>query len=109
VVHLEDVTVATPNYSTVLVEKLGLELAPGGSLLVMGPSGCGKTSLLRAIGGLWTAGKGSISRPAPGKLLVRLCLLYNLGEACLLGSVVRRHMQLTRLICTSHMRACLHI
>lgn len=70
VVQLEGVTICTPTFSRTLVEGLNVSLAPGGSLLVMGPSGCGKTSLLRAIGGLWTSGSGSITRPSPAALQV---------------------------------------
>jgi energy-coupling factor transporter ATP-binding protein EcfA2 len=34
----------------------------GHSLLVVGPSGAGKTSTLRAVAGLWTAGRGTVRR-----------------------------------------------
>eukprot|EP00892_Ulva_mutabilis_P009083 jgi/Ulvmu1/6547/UM003_0181.1 len=67
-VQLEGVTICTPTFSRTLVRGLSLQLPPSGSLLVMGPSGCGKTSLLRAIGGLWTSGAGSITRPSPSDL-----------------------------------------
>lgn len=38
------------------------QVQQGRSLLVVGPSGAGKTSTLRAVAGLWTAGRGSIRR-----------------------------------------------
>nr|WP_244532987.1 ABC transporter ATP-binding protein/permease [Geitlerinema sp. PCC 9228] len=62
--HLEDVTLYTPNYRQTLVENLSVELSPSQGLLVVGPSGCGKSSLLRAIAGLWDSGNGKIYRPA---------------------------------------------
>lgn len=71
VVKLDAVTICTPTFSRTLVERLDLELPPGGSLLVMGPSGCGKTSLLRAVGGLWSSGEGTITRPSAEHLQVR--------------------------------------
>lgn len=71
VVQLEGVTICTPTFSRTLVDDLDLALPPGGSLLVMGPSGCGKTSLLRAIGGLWSSGTGTITRPSLADLRVR--------------------------------------
>ena len=38
------------------------QVRAGHSLLVVGPSGAGKTSTLRAVAGLWTAGRGSVRR-----------------------------------------------
>lgn len=73
-VSLEKLSIATPNYMTLLVESLDLDVEAGGSLLVMGPSGCGKTSLLRAIGGLWDSGQGKIRRPGPNEVMV---CIYN--------------------------------
>ena len=66
---LRDVTLHTPAFERVLVEKLSLELPPGEGLLIVGPSGCGKSSLLRAIAGLWRAGDGEIVRPAAADTL----------------------------------------
>ena len=85
-VSLEKLTIATPNYMTLLVEALDLKVAAGGSLLVMGPSGCGKSSLLRAIGGLWDSGEGSITRPGPDEVMVRACLgLQHPAELCMIA------------------------
>ncbi|KAL1815049.1 hypothetical protein ACET3Z_017623 [Daucus carota] len=56
---IENLTVQTPTKS-VLVKDLSLQINEKDHLLVTGPSGSGKTSLLRAIAGLWSTGKGSI-------------------------------------------------
>ncbi|KAL8461785.1 hypothetical protein ACS0TY_033038 [Phlomoides rotata] len=57
---LEDLTLLTPSKST-LIRDLSLEICEKDHLLVTGPSGSGKTSLLRAIAGLWSFGKGTVS------------------------------------------------
>ena len=66
---VEHLTLETPNRQRRLVEDLSVEVPTGQGLLVMGPSGCGKSSLLRAIAGLWNAGKGTIVRPQPEQIL----------------------------------------
>ncbi|MGC1310148.1 MAG: ABC transporter ATP-binding protein/permease [Phormidesmis sp.] len=66
---LQHLTLQTPNYQRTLIEDLSLTLDRQSSLLVVGPSGCGKSSLLRAIAGLWNAGKGTIQRPEIEHLL----------------------------------------
>jgi vitamin B12/bleomycin/antimicrobial peptide transport system ATP-binding/permease protein len=66
---LQNITLQTPNRQRVLFENLSVELPKGSGLLVKGPSGCGKSSLLRAIAGLWNAGKGKILRPSLEKML----------------------------------------
>ena len=66
---LQDLTVMTPNYKRTLVENLTWEFPKGEGLLLKGPSGCGKSSLLRAIAGIWNSGQGSITSPAPDKIL----------------------------------------
>lgn len=60
---VEHLTLQTPEHQRTLIEDLSVTLSNGEGLLVMGPSGCGKSSLLRAIAGLWKAGKGTIVRP----------------------------------------------
>ena len=62
-IHLENLTVRTPDGSKELLRDLNLNLPPGGSILIMGESGSGKSSLLRTIAGLWNSGEGKIGRP----------------------------------------------
>merc|ERR1740121_314908 len=60
--ELRDVALQPPHGAGLMLSKLSLVLRNGQSLLIRGESGIGKSSLLRAIGGLWTAGEGCISR-----------------------------------------------
>jgi vitamin B12/bleomycin/antimicrobial peptide transport system ATP-binding/permease protein len=62
-IALENLSLATPDGHTELVEKLSLEVGGGERLLISGPSGVGKTSLTRAIAGIWSTGTGRIVRP----------------------------------------------
>ncbi|KAH9330447.1 hypothetical protein KI387_002555, partial [Taxus chinensis] len=79
ILEIENLTLQTPQYSMTLIEDLSLVVNKGDHLLIMGPSGSGKTSLLRAIAGLWSSGKGTIKfhikqnkrellRPIPGEV-----------------------------------------
>lgn len=66
---LNNVTLLTPNSEQTLVRDLSFALESGQRLLIVGVSGSGKSSLLRAIAGLWTNGKGSIARPDTEEML----------------------------------------
>jgi vitamin B12/bleomycin/antimicrobial peptide transport system ATP-binding/permease protein len=60
---LAEVTLLTPNKNRSLINNLTLQLQPQDDLVIVGQSGVGKSSLLRAIAGLWTQGKGMVRRP----------------------------------------------
>ena len=60
---LDGMTLMTPDNQRNLIHDLSLTLDREASLVVVGPSGVGKSSLLRAIAGLWTRGKGVVKRP----------------------------------------------
>ncbi len=69
-ISLMNVTVMTPDMARALVADLSHTIKPKDHLLIVGPSGGGKSSLLRAIAGIWTAGRGYIQRPPPNQMLV---------------------------------------
>jgi putative ATP-binding cassette transporter len=65
---LDEVTLLTPTRNRTLINNLTVDLQSRDNLVVVGQSGVGKSSLLRAIAGLWTQGKGVIKRPSLGKI-----------------------------------------
>lgn len=68
-IALEQVSLATPKGQRMLLRDLSMTLEPHQGLVIVGQSGVGKSSLLRAIGGLWSTGKGKIVRPNLSEML----------------------------------------
>jgi len=68
-VAVEALTLMTPDARKTLVRDLSLALEARQRLLIVGESGVGKTSLLRAMAGLWTTGRGRILRPPLSEVL----------------------------------------
>lgn len=68
-VELQNVALQTPDFKRTLVSDLSLTIEDGDGLLIMGASGGGKSSLLRAIGGLWDSGSGTIKRSSLDDML----------------------------------------
>jgi len=62
-ISLQQVDLETPGGEQVLLKNISFKLQQGRSLLIMGQTGSGKSSLLRAMAGLWTRGKGEIVMP----------------------------------------------
>lgn len=57
---VKDVWVAPPGSSRFTLAAVTFALQPGEALGVIGPSAAGKTTLVRALLGIWSAGRGSI-------------------------------------------------
>ncbi|KAK6934779.1 ABC transporter-like, ATP-binding domain [Dillenia turbinata] len=60
ILSIENLTLQTPTNKAILIRNLSLEINEKDHLLITGPSGGGKTSLLRAMAGLWSTGRGKI-------------------------------------------------
>jgi putative ATP-binding cassette transporter len=60
---IREVTLETPKGGRTLFAGLTMELKADENLVIVGNSGIGKSSLLRAIAGLWTCGRGTVERP----------------------------------------------
>lgn len=69
-IDLNNVSLKTPGGEQSLVKNLTLHLTEDCRLIIIGRTGVGKSSLLRAIGGLWQTGQGSVTLP----LEERACL-----------------------------------
>ncbi|MEU0413195.1 ATP-binding cassette domain-containing protein [Streptomyces griseorubiginosus] len=106
-VRVTGLTVTAPN-GRLLLDRAGLELAPGRITAVVGPSGCGKTTLLRAVAGTLppgterTAGTVSVlgqdplTLPAPALRTLRRHRLAYVGQDP--GSALNPRMKVRRLL-----------
>ena len=57
---VEQVAVAAPNGSSIIVANVDFQLVAGEAAAVVGPSGAGKTSLVRTLIGIWPPARGAI-------------------------------------------------
>ncbi|MFJ6386956.1 ABC transporter ATP-binding protein [Streptomyces sp. NPDC091972] len=106
-VRVRDLTVTTPN-GRLLLDRAGLELAPGRVTAVVGPSGCGKTTLLRAVtgtlppgterttGSITVLGQDPLALPAPALRTLRRHRLAYVGQDP--GSALNPRMKVRRLL-----------
>ena len=60
---LRELTLETPKGGRTLFSGLTVDLHAEDNLVIVGNSGIGKSSLLRAVAGLWTKGRGRVQRP----------------------------------------------
>ncbi len=68
-VSVRDLAVNDPFGNPVLA-AIGLEAKPGEMVHVGGDTSAGKTTLVRALGGLWQTGSGTIQYPAGARLMI---------------------------------------
>ena len=106
---LGHMTLMTPDRKRTLIQDLTMDSGGPANLLVVGESGVGKSSLLRAIAGLWTQGRGVVKRPPLGEIFflpqrpymllgsLREQLLYPRTENEIPESQLRRILKVVRL------------
>ena len=98
----------TASNGRLLLDRAGLELAPGRITAVVGPSGCGKTTLLRAVAGalppgtertagsVTVLGQDPLDLPAPALRTLRRHRLAYVGQDP--GSALNPRMKVRRLL-----------
>lgn len=62
-VSVKNLSLQTPHTNKLLTQNLSVRVNEHQNLLITGASGVGKSSLLKAIAGLWSTGKGLINTP----------------------------------------------
>jgi putative ATP-binding cassette transporter len=68
-VSIEDLEVRLPSGAPLLACD-DITFRAGDRALISGPSGTGKSTLLRAIGGIWPFGSGTVATPADARVMV---------------------------------------
>jgi putative ATP-binding cassette transporter len=66
---VSDVSIRLPDGSEISGLP-AMALRPGDRVMITGPSGSGKSTLFRALAGLWPSGKGRVTFPKDGEVLV---------------------------------------
>ncbi|MFH8655447.1 ABC transporter ATP-binding protein [Streptomyces afghaniensis] len=106
-VRIHGLTVSAPG-GRLLLDRAGLELAPGRVTAVVGPSGCGKTTLLRAVTGalppgtertagtVTVLGQDPLTLPAPALRALRRDRLAYVAQDP--GSALNPRMKVRRLL-----------
>ncbi|MEU0192634.1 ATP-binding cassette domain-containing protein [Streptomyces afghaniensis] len=106
-VRIHGLTVSAPG-GRLLLDRAGLELAPGRVTAVVGPSGCGKTTLLRAVTGalppgtertagtVIVLGQDPLTLPAPALRALRRDRLAYVAQDP--GSALNPRMKVRRLL-----------
>ncbi|MBX3523824.1 MAG: ABC transporter ATP-binding protein/permease [Xanthobacteraceae bacterium] len=78
-IEVENLVVTLPSGRAIAtLDKLSLHA--GERVLLAGPSGSGKSSILRALAGAWTPGKGKVSLPRNGLLAMPQRFYFPLGS-----------------------------
>lgn len=57
---IRDLWVSPPGTQRMAVQGVNLTIAPGQALAIIGPSAAGKSSLMKAMLGIWQAGRGEV-------------------------------------------------
>jgi putative ATP-binding cassette transporter len=98
---LDELALALPN-GTSRLDADPVVIRPGEHVLVAGEPGCGKSTLFLALAGLWRAGRGRITVPAPADMIFLPQLPYlahgTLREALEPGATPARDPELTRVL-----------
>lgn len=92
-IRMVGVSLETPGGELALAKEISFKMSPGQHLVIVGQTGVGKSSMLRAMAGLWTRGRGTLTMPKPEHCLflpqrpymilaeLRSQLLYPHGDA----------------------------